>query len=150
MITVSTIVERFNVSPNAVRHYRKLGLLSPERDPVNGYHRYRRQDESSLRFIMSARKLGFRLKEIQKIILVAQDGATPFPLVRELIEQGVQNARQEILDAQIVITEMAKVKEHRQHLSDQAPWGASVCRLIDVWGDLTKAPSTTSERSHLS
>ena len=150
MNTVTDIVKRFNVSADTIRHYTKLGLLSPDRDPVNSYRLYRLEDESHLRFILSAKKLGFRLKEIKQILQLAANGDTPCPLVRELIEQRIQNIRQEILDAQRLMIEMEKAVDQWQSLSDRAPLGVSICHLIDVWSDQTNDLSTRPETSHLS
>ena len=45
MKTVTEIARRFNISADTIRHYTKLGLLSPDRDKANGYRRYGRRDE---------------------------------------------------------------------------------------------------------
>ena len=37
MLTVSELASESEVTPDTVRHYAHIGLLSPERDPKNGY-----------------------------------------------------------------------------------------------------------------
>lgn len=133
MNTVTEVARRFHVSADTIRHYTKLKLLAPIRDPKNGYRYYRLQDESTLRFVLSAKKLGFGLKDIQNILSVAQTGETPCPIVRQLIVERVRIVRQEILDAQFLMAEMESAVEHWQHLPDQTPFGSSVCHLIDAW-----------------
>ena len=81
MKTVTEFARRFNVSADTIRHYTKLGLLSPERDTANGYRRYGIQQERRLRFLLSAKRLGFSLKDIREILDMAASGDTPCPIV---------------------------------------------------------------------
>lgn len=133
MNTVSNIARRFRVSADTIRHYTKLGLLKPVRDPSNGYRHYRLEDESNLRFILSAKTLGFGLKDIQQILNVAQGGDTPCPLVRNMIEQRVVAVHQEIHDAQLLMLEMEAALSHWHDLPDRAPSAGAICHLIEAW-----------------
>lgn len=94
MKTVTEIARRFNVSADTIRHYTKLGLLSPERDTNNGYRRYGAQQDRRLRFLLSAKRLGFSLKDIRAILDMAASGDAPCPLVRELIDQRLKAIRE--------------------------------------------------------
>jgi len=133
MSTVTQLARRFHVSADTIRHYTKLGLLTPNRDPDNGYRYYRPEDESRLRFVLSAKKLGFGLRDIQQILSVAEVGDAPCPLVRELIEQRIVQVRQEISDAQLLMMEMDDAIRHWRRLPDKAPSASSICHLIDAW-----------------
>lgn len=139
MNTVTDIARRFHVSADTIRHYTKLGLLVPERDAANGYRRYRLEDESRLRFVLSAKKLGFGLKDIQNILGVAAEGDTPCPLVRELIEKRICQVRQEISDAELLMSEMDAATREWRDLPDHVPSGSSICHLIEAWSNRTKA-----------
>ena len=133
MSTVTHLARRYHVSADTIRHYTKLGLLIPNRDPSNGYRRYRLEDESRLRFVLCAKKLGFGLRDIQTILSVADDGDTPCPLVREVIERRVVEVRQEIRDAQLLLLEMDNAISQWHGLPDRAPSGSSICHLIEAW-----------------
>ena len=133
MNTVSVMARRFHVSADTIRHYTKLGLLNPKRDPDNGYRQYRVEDESNLRFVLSAKTLGFSLKEIQKILSVAHDGETPCPLVRKMIERRLIAVREEINNARTLMLEMESAVDHWQDLPDRSSTSESVCHLIDSW-----------------
>ena len=139
MSTVTHLARRFHVSADTIRHYTKLGLLAPNRDPENGYRHYRPEDESRLRFVLSAKKLGFGLREIKKILSVAEVGDAPCPLVRELIEDRIVEVRQEICDAQLLMVEMNDAISHWRSLPDRAPSGSSICHLIDAWQERAAA-----------
>lgn len=133
MITVTTVARRFNVSAETIRHYTKLGLLSPERDAANSYRRYSLRDEKRLRFLLSAKKLGFSLKEISQILDMAASGNTPCPLVRRLIDQRLETVRQEMRDAQTLLERMESASNVWSKLPDGHPSGDSICHLIENW-----------------
>ncbi|WP_019531441.1 MerR family transcriptional regulator [Dasania marina] len=133
MKTVTELARCFNVSADTIRHYSKLGLLSPERDKLNGYRRYRLQDEQRLRFLLSAKKLGFSLKEVQKILATATTGDTPCPLVRKLIESRIAAIRNEMEEAQRLMARMETALDSWCELPDNMPSGASICHLIETW-----------------
>ena len=52
------------ISANTIRHYVRIGLLTPPKGD-NGYHRFGRREQQRLRFIRQARDLGFTLDDIQ-------------------------------------------------------------------------------------
>lgn len=133
MKTVSEIAKRFNVSADTIRHYTKLGLLSPERDIANGYRRYGINQERRLRFLLSAKRLGFSLKDIQAILDMADSGDTPCPLVRKLIDKRLEAIREEMRDAKKLMDRMELASSEWRDLPDRAPSGESVCHLIETW-----------------
>ncbi len=133
MTTVTTVARRFNVSADTIRHYSKLGLLCPERDTANGYRHYSLKDEARLRFLLSARKLGFSLKDIGQILDMAATGNTPCPLVRRLIDQRLQAMRKEMRDAQALLKRMESASKLWSAVPDGHPSGDSICHLIENW-----------------
>jgi len=133
MKTVTEIARRFNVSADTIRHYNKLGLLSPDRDEANGYRRYGRKDEERLRFLLSAKRLGFRLKDIREILDMAETGDTLCPLVRQLIDQRLAVVREEMMSAQALLTRMECASTSWSQLLDRSPSGESICHLIETW-----------------
>ncbi len=133
MTTVTAVARRFNVSADTIRHYTKVGLLSPERDAANSYRQYSLKDERRLRFLLSAKKLGFDLKDIKQFLDMAAHGDTPCPLVRRLIDQRLETVRQEMRDAQTLLERMQSASNVWSELPDGHPSGDSVCHLIENW-----------------
>jgi DNA-binding transcriptional MerR regulator len=133
MKTVIEIARSFNISYDTVRHYTKLGMLTPQRDPDNGYRRYSLQDESRLRFLLSAKKLGFSLKDIRDILAMSATGDTACPLVRQLIDQRLAEVRREMLDAQQLLQRLELASSQWRQLPDKTPSGHSICHLIENW-----------------
>ncbi len=133
MRTVTEIARRFNVSADTIRHYTKLGLLCPERDTANGYRRYGMAQERRLRFLLSAKRLGFVLKDIREILDMSVSGDMPCPLVRKLIDRRLEAIREEVRDAQQLMSRMESASNGWHKLPDRAPSGEGVCHLIETW-----------------
>lgn len=133
MKTVTEIARRFSVSADTIRHYTKLGLLSPQRDTANGYRRYGIQQERRLRFLLSAKRLGFSLKDIREILDMAASGDTTCPIVRKLIDQRLEAIGEEMRDAQKLMERMESASSDWRDLPDRAPSGESICHLIETW-----------------
>ncbi|GAB5450263.1 MAG: MerR family DNA-binding protein [Halioglobus sp.] len=133
MKTVTAIARQYKVSPDTVRHYTKLGLLYPLRSEENGYRYFGAADENRLSFVLSAKKLGFTLKQIQNILNTADAGDTPCPLVRDLINQRLVEVKKEMAEAQLLVARLEIACEEWSDLPDRMPSGSSICHLIETW-----------------
>lgn len=133
MKTVTAIARQYKVSPDTVRHYTKLGLLYPMRSEENGYRYFGTADENRLSFVISAKKLGFTLKEIQNILSTADTGDTPCPLVKDLINQRLVKTKREMAEAQSLVARLEIACEEWSDLPDRIPSGTSICHLIETW-----------------
>jgi len=86
-----------NVTKKTLRHYNKLGLLSPSRIAENGYWYYNDEDLKKLQLIKNFQILGFKLKEIKKYI------ENDFEIPRTIISK-----KKRYVDEQIIELELAK------------------------------------------
>lgn len=89
MITVSALARRAGVKPDTVRHYVRIGLLKPRRNPANGYRLFTETDVRRLHFIRQAKALGYTLDEIVQIFHDSASGRSPCPRVREIIQSRI-------------------------------------------------------------
>lgn len=133
MKTVTEIARQYNVSADTIRHYSKLGLLVPARDSINGYRRYSMQQERRLRFLLSAKRLGFSLIDIGEILNMAASGDTPCPLVKKLIDRHMEVVRAQMRDAQQLMTRMESASREWLNAPDHEPSAESICHLIENW-----------------
>ncbi|MEX2131574.1 MAG: MerR family transcriptional regulator [Pseudohongiellaceae bacterium] len=134
---VSELAGILDVTPDTVRYYTRVGILRPQRNKRNGYKEYTSRDLSRLRFVISARHLGFSVGDIEQIVSVADKGRTPCPLVRRLIEQRLHETQRQFADTGALRKRMtASIKQWR-NLPDKEPNGSSICYLIEGFNSST-------------
>lgn len=66
--TIKQLAKLAHVTVRTLHHYDAIGLLSPQRDPDNGYRMYSENDMLLLQQILFFRELDFDLEEIKRII----------------------------------------------------------------------------------
>jgi len=130
-MTVSQLAKALGISADTVRHYVRCGLLTPQRDPENGYKRFHSHDEKRLRFILQAKSLGFSLSDIQTIIDQSEQGESPCPNVREIMTKRLQETEQKIATMQSTLTQMKEAVTRWQGQPDCIPTGDHICHLIE-------------------
>ncbi|MGY6277273.1 MerR family transcriptional regulator [Methylomonas sp. MgM2] len=128
---VKQLAELCNVPADTVRHYTRIGLLKPDRNPDNGYYKYRVGDSKRLDFIMKAKSLGYSLKEIEQILAESRKGKSPCPLVRELISRRIQDNRAHLEQLMELQIRMENALTSWKKMPNGIPDGNSICHLIE-------------------
>jgi len=134
MLTVTELANRSGATPHAVRYYTRLGLLRPERNPDNGYHLYQPREVGWLRFIQQAKRLGYTLNEIKEIMHDADQGRSPCPRVREILQQRIVENRRRLEALMALQRRMENALLDWAEKPDGIPDGYSVCHLIESFG----------------
>jgi DNA-binding transcriptional MerR regulator len=74
LLTVGRFARLARLTPKAVRHYDRVGLLVPAVvDPANGYRRYRPDQVPTARLIAQLRRLDLPLDEVRRLLPLADD-----------------------------------------------------------------------------
>ena len=125
------IAKLAGVSANVVRYYSKIGLVSPTRNPDNGYREYTPQDVTRVRFIRKAKWLGFTLKDVETILAESDSGKSPCGKVRGIITERTQEIQQRLDHLHEMQERMESAMETWNQKSDSAPGDEHICGLID-------------------
>lgn len=128
---VRHLAQATEVTPETVRYYTREGLISATRDPKNGYKIYDDAALQRLQFILQARSLGFSLKDIKAILGNAEQGQSPCPMVRGLLQDKIEETEAEIHRLSETLTLLKKTFKDWQCISDGIPSEKSVCPLIE-------------------
>ncbi|WP_291984689.1 MerR family DNA-binding protein [Candidatus Accumulibacter sp. ACC007] len=132
---VSELANLVGVTPDTVRYYTSIGLLVPAIDPDNGYRRFKDTDVHRLRFVLRARRLGFHLDEIAKIIGMSDRGRTPCPVVREIVQRRIAETRERVAEMQALQARLEQALALWAEMPNAEPDGHATCALIDATGD---------------
>ena len=130
-LTVTDLANRSGATPHAVRYYTRLGLLRPKRNPDNGYRLYQHREVGWLRFIRQAKRLGYTLSEIREIMHDSDQGKSPCPRVREILNHRLEENRRQLEELMGLQTRMEQALEQWSDMPDGVPDGHSVCHLIE-------------------
>ncbi len=131
MLTAAVLAKRSNVPLFTVRYYTRIGLLNPTRDLRNGYKIYKQSDKDRLKFIASAKELGFTLAEIEDILGHSAHSDSPCPMVRDIVEKRIEENRQKIKELKRLQTRLESAAKLWQTMDNAEPDGHSVCHLIE-------------------
>jgi len=96
-----------SITKKTLRHYSKIGLLSPSTIDDNGYWYYDETDLRKLELIQSLKLIGLSLKEVKEVIY--SDFETLFPLIDEKINY-IDNQIEELQTAKRLLSKI-KSKE---------------------------------------
>ena len=133
MMTVSEIARHTGVTPEVIRYYTRLGLITPRRGS-NGYRFYNNRDIRYLEFISQAKLLGFTLKEIGAILKDAETGNSPCSKVRATLEQHLKETREKVSELLQLQGRMEDALKKWDTIADAVPEGDLICVLIESTG----------------
>ena len=142
---VIELARRAGVTPETVRHYARVGLLTPTRDPGNGYRHFSQRDVARVCFIRNAAQLGFHLSEIAEVIAAADSGHSACPQVRRILEHRIEETRDRLRALSELQHRMEAALADWAELPDRQPDAGSICHLIEqhppVTGESDGAPA---------
>ena len=128
---VTELANAMNTTPDTVRYYTRIGLIEPIKSPGNGYKAYGKAVQQRLKFILSARQLGFAVEEIKNILTEADKGHSACPLVREIVEQRLAETEKQFQEALLLREKLRNAISDWQSKPDKAPTGHMICHLIE-------------------
>ena len=137
-MTASVLARETDVPLFTVRYYTRIGLLKPGRDLRNGYKIYKPSDRQRLRFINSAKELGFTLAEIEEILDHAAHNNSPCPMVREIVERRIEENKAKIRELKKLQGRLEKATAKWSSMTNSMPDGHSVCGLIESFAEVEK------------
>ena len=72
-MNIGNVAERSGVAAKTIRYYESIGLIPPAMRAENGYRDYEPADVETLRFIQRARRLGFSVADVAKLLDLWRD-----------------------------------------------------------------------------
>lgn len=98
LLNIGEAAEASGVSAKSIRHYEESGLIPPANRTFANYRLYSAKDVHTLRFIRSARSLGFSIADIGKLLNLWQDQARNSIEVKKLALAHVAELDQRIAE----------------------------------------------------
>ena len=127
---VNELAKKLGCTPDTVRYYTRTRFLSPVKGD-NGYKHYSDIDQSRLRFILSARQLGFSVNDIEKLLEQSDNGNTTCQLARSIIEDRLKETEKLFEETLLLRKRMQKAIEDWKKMPNKEPTGKMICHLIE-------------------
>jgi MerR family Zn(II)-responsive transcriptional regulator of zntA len=129
MLRIGEMARLTGLSIDTLRYYEKYGLLKASRRSEAGYRLYSSVDLARLRFIISAKDVGFTLKEIHELLAleVTRDQAS--------CEEVKQLVDTKLAEVDRRIGELMRIQDSLRGLSDACCGGvepATQCTILDT------------------
>ncbi|KAF0227424.1 MAG: MerR family transcriptional [Beijerinckiaceae bacterium] len=108
---IGTAAEASGVSAKMIRHYEAIGLIASGARRTNGYRDYDARDIHELRFIRSARDLGFSLDEIRTLLDLWRNKDRNSRDVHHLAAEHLADIEGKIVELQAMATTLRDLLE---------------------------------------
>ena len=99
------------VTAKMIRYYESVGLLAPKARTESGYRVYGADEIHTLRFIRQARRLGFLVEDIRKLLALWQDRTRASAEVKAIALEHVAELERRIAE----LTDMRDTLAHLAH-----------------------------------
>lgn len=132
MFKIKELSERTNLPAKTIRYYEEIRLLPPARRGDNQYRLYDETDVERLRFIKSARALGFTIQELTQILAIREQNEPPCSHVMTLLKDHMDDIAARICDLEQLHRELSAVYETGKQLPEDVQMRGCVCHLIQV------------------
>lgn len=133
-MTIGQAAERSGVPPKTIRYYESVGLIDPAARRENNYRGYGDKEIEILRFIHRARRLGFSLKEVEKLLALYRDRKRPSREVKRLALQHVDDLDRKVIELKAIKKALLQLIEKCR--GDDRP----DCPLLDDLGSGNAEP----------
>ncbi|HJP05614.1 MAG TPA: MerR family transcriptional regulator [Gammaproteobacteria bacterium] len=133
-ITIGELAKRANVATSLLRFYERERILLPIGRTDSGYRLYRPEAERTLRFVRSAQRCGFSLKDIKLILGATGESTKEDANLREITEQRFMDIEQRTTEMLVLRHELELFRDDlTKHLNRPVsePTGEQFRELIE-------------------
>ena len=95
-LSIGQLARAVGVPTSTLRYYERSGLLKPDDRSDGNYRQYHPHSVEKLRFIRSAQSIGLTLKEVSRLLKLADDDDSPCPDVERMLEDRIAAVREQI------------------------------------------------------
>jgi DNA-binding transcriptional MerR regulator len=128
---IGELAKQSGASVQALRFYERSGLLPKPARTESGYRLYGAGDLQRVELIRQAKRLGFSLDEIKRILRLRQQGSCPCGEVVHMLEKHMHEADEQIRRLQRFRRELAGTLDEWKKSGDEGIPGEVICGLIE-------------------
>ena len=127
------------VSAKTIRYYETVDLMPQPKRDENNFRQYSSDDVERLRFITSARSLGFPIKDISEFLLARDEGIAPCDEVLDKLAEKLDEVDRRIADMLALRETLIEIHREGVKLPRNDVKGENcVCYLIKTYRESGK------------
>jgi MerR family copper efflux transcriptional regulator len=111
-MNIGEVAKRAGLNSRTIRFYESIGLISQPDRASSGYRDYAEKDVHQLRFVASARALGFSVEEIRQLLALYDDRERSSSDVKRLVLHHVEEIDRKM-------QELAAMRRTLLHLAER-------------------------------
>ena len=139
-MNIGQAARRSGVPAKTIRYYESIGLISPAQRSESGYRTYDQRDVETLRFVLRARKLGFAVNDVAKLLALWRDKQRSSAEVKELANRHLVEIDTKIAELAAMKATLTELVERCQ--GDERPDCPILKDLATVNGGESKSPKS--------
>ena len=129
---IQELAQLSGVPAKTIRYYESIGLLPEPERADNNYRQYTPEAAERLRFIVSARSLGFTLADIGQFLAARDAGTLPCKRVLDSFDQRILDIDRRIADLLALRDTLTRIQRDGANLPDDKQCDEQcVCYLAD-------------------
>lgn len=128
---IGELSKQAGMTVQAVRFYERHGLLPKPPRTESGYRVYGASDLRQLQFVRQAKRLGFSLQEIVRVLRLRQKGACPCGEVVETLERHLGETQEQIKHLEGFRDDLARTLQRWKRSGQSEVPGEVICGLIE-------------------
>jgi DNA-binding transcriptional MerR regulator len=133
---IHELAKQAGVPTKTIRYYESVGLLPRPQRAENNYRRYAPADAERLRFVASARSLGFSLDDVAEILAARDKGLAPCQRVLDVVAQRLAEIDHRIAGLLTLRDSLKRLHAEGALLSlDDVQGENCVCYLLKAYRD---------------
>ena len=132
-LTIGELAKQLSLNPKTIRYYEEIKLLPKPKRGNNNYRIYSEDALSRLQFIKKAQSLGFRLKEIKKVLSISDMGNDPCEHIGELLKLRIVDLEKKLKELKELQTRLKKLEKEwsSMQISKECNTGDLICPKIE-------------------
>lgn len=128
-MNIGEVAERTGVPPKTIRYYEEVDLIPAPARSANGYRAYSDEAVHTLRFVASARNLGFTVEQCRALLALYRDKGRASADVKRVANEHIDEIDHRIAELQAMRKVLADLAR-RCHGDDRPD-----CPIIDGLSD---------------
>lgn len=121
------------VPSKTIRYYESIGIMPPPQRGANNYRQYSPEAVERLRFIVSARSLGFSLSDIGEFLVARDAGTLPCKRVLDSFDERIKDIDRRIADLLALRDTLTQIRLDGADLPDDKKCGDDcLCYIVNT------------------